>query len=262
LAAYPLADALIAAGASRPAVLRLAGLYRDHPARGGGGREAAVAHLRAQLRTSGSDWAACGGCHVLLGGVASGKSSLALGMAARLRAEGKRVLLLGLLPRHGGEIRRLQLDAARHGYDAAVMHRAEQLARNAGRLAGYDAVVVDTPDLATPAMAPAGELHALISQNDGYHRHLVVPLDADLRELGGLWEAGRLWNCDWTALTRLDRTRWRGKLLDLLGRLACPLSLFARGPWPDSEPVIASSRELAAWLLEDSATARAAAAGA
>ncbi len=259
---YPLAEALRRAGASREAVQRLASLYRDHPAAARGDPEAARTHLRAQLRTSKGAWETFGGGHLFLGGAGAGKSDLVLGTAARLRRASRRVLVLSLLPRHGGEIRRLQLEAARHGYDAAVMHDPGQLARHAGRFADYDAVLVDTPALEAPALAAAGDLQSHVAQNATLHRHLVVPLDADLLEQAALWEAARRWNCDWTALTRLDRTRRPGKLLDLLARVSFPVSLCARGAWPEREPELAGPGQLADWLLGQSRGELAAAAGA
>ncbi len=244
LAGYPLAGLLQRAGASRPAVERAAARFARQPAADAGDAEAAVAHLRGLLRASASDWRQLGGAHVFLGDAGCGRTDLVLGAAARLRAAGVRTLVLALMPRHGGEIRRLQVEAAEHGYDAAVMHRPEQLLRNAARLDAYGAVLVDTPALFSAPLRDAGELQAFVAESTTLHRHLVVPADMDLREGGELWEAARAWNCDWTAVTRLDRTSRPGRLLDLAGRLPYPFSFVAAGAWPGTAPELARAEAL------------------
>lgn len=236
---YPLAAPLQRAGASRAAVLRLAAQFRALPAADRGDGAAALAHLRGLLRASPTEWRGFGGCHAFLGAAGAGKTDLVLGTAARVRAAGQSVLVLSLLPRHGGEIRRLQLEASEHGYDAAVMHRPEQLIENVEHLAGYGAVLLDTPSLFARSLAESGELQSFVAGQASFHRHLVLPLDGDPGEQGELWEAARLWNCDWTALTRVDLCRRPGKLLDLLGRVSSPFSLIAGGPWPGNEPALA-----------------------
>ncbi len=256
---YPLAAVLTRAGASRATVERLAASFRGLPSADKGDMGAAVAHLRRQLRTSASDWSAFGGCHLFLGGAGAGKTDLVLGTAARLRAAKIKTLVLSLLPRHGGEIRRLQLEASRHGYDAAVMHRPEQLVTNAERLGGYAAVLIDTPSLFARSLREAGDLQSFICGHGAFHRHLVVPADADLLEQGDLWEAARLWNCDWTAVSRLDRCMRPGKLLDLTARVPYPFSLVAAGPWPGSQPELARADGLLRRLLGAGGAAQAAA---
>jgi flagellar biosynthesis GTPase FlhF len=164
-----------------------------------------------------------------------------LGTAARLQAVRKKPLVLKLLPRHGGEIRRLQMEAAAQGYDAAIMQKQEQLPACLDHLATYDAVLIDTPSLFGEHFSAAGDLQLFLSQNESFHRHLVVPLDLDFQDASEVWEAGRIWNADWIALSRLDRTRRGGKILDLIERLPLPLSLCSAGPWPETRPHIASA---------------------
>jgi flagellar biosynthesis GTPase FlhF len=99
-----------------------------------------------------------------------------------------------------------------------------------------------------------------LSQNESFHRHLVVPLDSDLRDAGPLWEAARLWNCDWVAVSRLDRTRRHGKLLDLQYRAQLPFSVCAAGPWPERRPFLARPESLAGLLAGEQGRQLAAAA--
>ncbi|MHB8078757.1 MAG: hypothetical protein ACYDIE_05840 [Candidatus Krumholzibacteriia bacterium] len=258
---YPLAPALLRAGASGDAVERTAAAFARLPEAKRHGRDAAIRHLGTLLRTSASDWPQLGGVHVFLGEAGGGRSDLVLGVAARLAAVGRRPLVLSLLPRHGGEIRRLQLEAAAHGYDAAVMHRPDQFARHADRFGAYDAVLVDTPALLSSPLAKLGELQAFVVGNGSFHRHLVLAADADLREQDDLCQAAREWSCDWTAVTRLDRTRRPGKLLDICTRLPWPVSFTAAAPWPGPGPELARPDLLVRRLLGDGAGLAAAAAG-
>jgi flagellar biosynthesis GTPase FlhF len=259
---YPLARELLESGASPEAVRRLALSYRSALAGKAPSRADAVQHLRRHVAPASGGWRSFGGCHVFLGDSGAGKTDLVLGTAARLHAAGRQTLVLSLLPRHGGEVRRLQLEAAEQGYDAAIIRRPQQLVTCADRISRYDVVLVDTPCLFGPELAGAGDLQRHLSQNESFHRHCVVPLDLDLREGGGLWEAARRWNCDWLSLTRLDRCRRPGKILDLLGRVALPLSLCGRGPWPRAAAEIAAGRTLTELLVGASPPVAVAAAGA
>jgi hypothetical protein len=257
---YPLARTLLRAGASVHAVERTAAAFARLPEAKRRGRDAAAQHLGSLLRASASEWPQLGGVHVFLGEAGCGRSDLVLGVAARLAAAGQRPLVLSLLPRHGGEIRRLQLEAAAHGYDAAVMHRPDQFARHADQFAAYGAVLVDTPALFAAPLQALGELQAFVVGNASFHRHLVVAADADLRERTDLWQAARDWNCDWSAVTRLDRTRLPGKLLDVCIRLPWPVSFTAAAPWPGPGPELARADQLVRRLLGDAEGLAAAAA--
>jgi flagellar biosynthesis GTPase FlhF len=257
---YPLARTLLQAGASTAAVERTAASFARLPEAKRRGRDAAVRHLGSRLRASSSEWPQLGGVHVFLGEAGCGRSDLVLGVAARLAVAGQRPLVLSLLPRHGGEIRRLQLEAAAHGYDAAVMHRPDQFARHVDQFGAYGAVLVDTPALLAAPLLAVGELQAFVVGNASFHRHLVLAADADLRERADLWQTARDWSCDWTAVTRLDRTRLPGKLLDICTLLPWPISFTAASPWPGSGPEMARSDLLVRRLLGDTEGLAAAAA--
>jgi flagellar biosynthesis GTPase FlhF len=246
---YPLTACLIGAGASRSAVNRFATGFEVDPAFAEKSFPAAVRHLTDLVRTGGDDWREFAGCHVFLGDSGAGKSDLVLGTAASLKAKGKNPLVLALLPRHGGEVRRLQLEAAEHSYDAAIIQNKSQISQCLDNLDSYDVVLIDTPSLFGRDFAEAIDLQQVVSQNESFHRHLVVPLPADLREKGEVWQAARLWNCDWLALTHLDGSARPGKILDILGRVSLPFSLLSCGPWPESAPQIARSPALVQLIL-------------
>lgn len=240
---YPLADALAGAGAGADTIEKLAGLYAA-----AGEATGAAEHLKAQLRGSAGDWSDYAGCHLVLGEAGCGKTDLVMALAARLRGVGRKVLVLSMAPRHEGEVRRLQHEASRHGYDAAVMKEASQLERSLEYFDNYDAVLVDTPALGSETMADP-RLRGFVAGNELIHRHLALPLDRDPADMGASLEALRDWNCDWAAVTRLDMTARPGKLADLACGLPTPLSLLLSGGWPDGELKIAAADEMAGLIL-------------
>ncbi len=246
-AEYPLADVLATAGASASTIAQLADRFAGLPA---AARQDAEAHLRGTLRVSGGAWDGVRGAHVFLGAAGCGRTDLALGVAARLRRAGARPLFLQLLPRHEGEIARVRVESARHGFDAAVVHGAEQLAGHVERFGRHGAVLIDTPAVFSAALAAAGDLQRFVAESAALRRHLVVPADADLEEQADLWRAARTWRCDGTAVTRLDRARKPGKLLDLASRVALPFSFVTCGAWPQAAPELARAEALAAWILD------------
>jgi flagellar biosynthesis GTPase FlhF len=228
--ASPVAEALVAAGADAEVVIRLLDRFTAETGQDPGDRTAVLTYLTQCLPASGGRWEDFGGCHVFLGPGGAGKTEIVLEAASRLQQLGRQVLVLALLPRHGGEVRRLQLEAARLGYDAAILQKPEQLAASEEHLSRYEAVLVDTPAWDVAPFAAASGMREHIVRNSSYHRHLVCPLDRDLRDGRRLVAGSREWNCDWTALTRLDQVGRPGKLLDLLEQLPLPVSLLNRGP--------------------------------
>ncbi len=257
VAAYPLAGPLRATGAGEQTVARLARLYAAESA----GREP-THHLRSLLRASGGSWEDIAGSHLFLGQTGVGKTELVLGAAARLRDAGRRVLVLLLMPRHDGDVRRLQHEAATHGYDAAVIRESGQLERSRAYFDGYDAVLIDTPALDATPMRDDPELRAQLAGLEAMHRHLVVAMDVEEPVLAAAATARRDWECDWVALTRLDRTRRPGRLADLLAAVAVPVSLAAGGRWPEAAPSLPTAEDLlkhvlAVGLAPASAVARA-----
>jgi len=241
---YPLAAVLCTAGASHSAVRQLADSFHSSAVHGEQNLASALAHLRSHLRTVDGSWTSISGCHLFLGDSGAGKTDLVLSVAARLRAMDREPLVLSVLPQHGGEIRRLQLQAAEHSYDAALIQQGEQLVRLLKEPPAYDAVLIDTPGILSRTLVESGELQEFLSQNEMFHRHFVLPLDLDFQDAADLWELARFWNCDWLALSRMDRSRRLAKILDFLTRLPLPLSFTTSGSWPESEPQIARADTL------------------
>lgn len=252
---YPLGKRLLAAGASLPAARHLRRLYLAE--RGVDRAVTAEDHLRGLMRTSGGDWTSLAGCHLFLGAPGSGRTDLVLAAAARLKALGRRLLVLSFAPRHRGEVKRLQEEAAARGYDAAILKDAAQLTGGLDYFAQYDVVLIDTPALDGPVMSDP-ELHDLLSNQEDVHRHMMLPLDTDTMERERVWREARDWNCDWLALSRVDRTSCPGKLVDVLLAAPMALSLLAGGPWPGPAPEIAVPDALLSRILSGTPAARAA----
>jgi len=256
----PVAEALVTAGADPGVVVRLTERCQAETGAVLSDRTALLNYLGRSLPTGRGGWKELGGTHVFLGNPGCGRSEMVLGAAAKLSHEGRQVLVLSLLPRHSGEVRRLQAEAAKHGFDAAVIQKSKQMAKAVEYLDRYDVVLMDAPAFNSPKLRLDDSLHRAITTNPAFHRHLVFPLDRDLRDSGTMLEQARAWNCDWLALSRVDQTNRRGKILDLIDQCPLPVSLMGDTEWPEGEPQVADPGNLTELIL-GSARSRAQARG-
>ncbi len=222
LSNYPLTSGLLRAGTSKPAVLHLARLWQATEV--DGTRTEPRLHLRQQIKTNRGDWLNFGGCHVLLGESGSGKTTLCLGVASQLAAKGQKVLVLMAGARHKGDIRFLQEEARVLGIDAAILKQGQELTRAEEYFNAYDAVLIDTPAIGHSERNDSS-LHHALADNTRFHRHLVVPVDADAGADARLWKHARDWNCDWVALSRRDLAARPGRALEIAMASPCSLSL-------------------------------------
>ena len=252
--ANAVSESLVAAGADPGVVVRLGERCQAETGADPRDRTAMLNYLTRNLPAGTGGWSGFSGAHVFLGPAGAGRTEMALAAAARLTADGRQVLVLSLMPRHGGEIRRLQAAAAKHGYDAAVIQKPRQFAAATEHLSQYDVVLLDAPAFGGTSNPANDVLRREIVRNPSIHRHLVFPLDRDLRDCRMILDEARAWNCDWLALSRVDQTSLHGKILDLLDRLPLPISLVGDTSWPDGEPRVADSGLLTDLIL---ATARA-----
>jgi flagellar biosynthesis GTPase FlhF len=246
----PVAEALITAGADPGVVGRLCERFQAETGAAPGDEQAMLVYLARNLPVGSGDWQDLAGMHVFLGPSGCGRTEMILKVAGQLVARGAQVLVLSLLPRHAGEVGRLQAAAARIGCDAAVIEKSRQLGAAAAHLHDYQVVLLDAPAFGSGDGADDGLRRSLI-QDPAYHRHLVYPLDRDPRDSSAIITAARTWNCDWLALSRVDQTVLPGKLLDLLDRLPLPVSLIGDADWPDGNPQLASRTRLAELVCGD-----------
>lgn len=240
------AAALVEAGADPGVVVRLCQRCQAETGAAPRDEQALLKYLGRNLPTVHGGWQDLAGLHIFVGPPGAGRSELILKIAARLGELQRRVLVLSLLPRHAGEIRRLQTAAANFGFDAAVLQKPSQLHAAADHLRDYEVVLLDAPAFGPESDPQALELrHSLIRQT-ACHRHLVFPLDRDLRDSQTIFSTARLWACDWLVLTRIDQTARRGKILDILDQLPLPISLVGD---PAEPPQLASSDLLIRLIL-------------
>lgn len=250
----PLAESLIAAGASAETVSNLLTRFSGQTGSAVTDRPAALDWLKNNLLASNCGWDGFFGCHAFLGESGAGRTSLILGAAAEQRSRGRKTLVLSLHPAHSGEIRRLQNAAANHGFDAAILRKDSQLERSESHFGKYEVVLLDLPALDHPSLAVGGQVHRWLARNSGFHRHLIVPADRDLQDSDALSRAAREWNCDWLAASRLDRTRLQGKLLNLAEIVPLPYSLTSESEAGAAKLQVADSGTLLDRILAAAAT--------
>lgn len=212
-------------GTSRETVSRLAHRYRAEKGQEPAGRDAFLSWLTGKLPAAECDWDGFYGSHAFLGLDRHARQELVFRTCAQFRELGREVLLLVAFPEHEGTIARLQAEASRHGYDAAVIRRPQQLQSCQEHFGDYDAVLFELPDLDDPVLAEFPEFQTWLVANTGFHRHMVVSLAADLPSAETGADLARTWNCDWLAVSRPRRFDREGKILDLLELISLPVSL-------------------------------------
>ncbi len=245
----PLAETLHHGGVSVAVLERLFTRLASEAGQTSHTRTEAITWLTENLRASNCDWDGFYGCHAFLGKSGAGRSQVVLQAAARLQGLGKHTLVLSIMPANSGEIRHLQSEAGKHGFDAAVIRKEGQLAASEAHLADYDVVLVDMPALDHPLLAEGQELHSWLAGNPGFHRHLLISGDQDPSDLDTLARAAKSWNCDWIVVTRLDQTLKPGKILDFTDTIPLPISLAGFGPRASETLEIASSVRLIDLIL-------------
>lgn len=222
----PLARSLMESGASSETVDKYLTRFLSETGQNPDNRAAALAWFEVNLKASNCGWDGFYGCHAFMGPTACGGTEMTLAAAAKLQELGRRTLVLSVMPPHNGRIKQLQVEAARLGFDAAVIQKPQQLTRSEKHLDRYEVVLVDMPAIDHPQMDEGRILHGWLSQNTRFHRHMIVPAFYDPQDMGLLEEKARTWNCDWLGLGGLDVTRQPGKILEYIERIALPMSLL------------------------------------
>lgn len=222
----PLAESLVSGGASVENVQKLLTRFTSETGQASNNRVAALAWLGENLKASNCDWEGFYGCHAFMGPMGIGQTSLILTAAAHLQSLGRRTLVLNILPEDPGQIKQLQVEASRLGFDAAVIQKTSQLIRSEEHLSRYDVVLVDMPHLGHKEMAIGGSLHGWLSGNTTFHRHMLIPSTQDPRDMRTVAISTRGWNCDWLGITRMEQTGCPAKLLDFTDTIPLPISLI------------------------------------
>lgn len=237
----PLAHTLLESGAKASTVEKLITRFTSETGEDANNRVAGITWLTDNIRASNCQWDGFYGCHAFLGKSGCGRTKMVYATAAKLQELGRKTLVLAVMPDHTGEVRRLQSVASELGFDAAVIQDKSQLAKSESHLARYDAVLVDLPAFTHPAMASGGPLHNWLASNEGFHRHLVLPLDSDPEDLPELSQLAKDWHTDWVAISRMDLSRRKGKFLDFGEAIPTPFSLLGQDEKRGEPLVIAGS---------------------
>jgi flagellar biosynthesis GTPase FlhF len=223
----PLAEYLMENGASQGAVDRMLTRFESETGKPRNDRPGAIAWLMGYFGTGQADLGDWEGNHVFLGEHAEDRLGMALQLAGRLTEIGRRVLVVSVLPDPDRDETRLKNIAAAAGHDAAVVREVGQIQDMESCLADYDLVLVDLPAMTDHRLAEGSPIHGWLASNEKFHRHLLMPMDRDFKDLDDLRDAARSWNCDWVSLTRLEGTRRAAKLLDLMDRIPLPISFMS-----------------------------------
>ena len=241
----PLAESLLHGGAAAETIQKLLTRFTSETGQQANNRVAALAWLGENLKASNCAWDGFYGCHAFMGPMGIGQTDMILIAAAHLQKLGRRTLVLNVFPEDNGQVKQLQVEASRLGFDAAVIQKPGQLMRSEEHLSRYDVVLVDMPHLGHQEMKPGGALHGWLSGNTTFHRHILVPSTQDPRDMKTVTTAARGWNCDWLGFTRLEQTGCPAKLLDFTDNIPLPISLIQN----KSEVDIATSGQLLDFIL-------------
>ncbi len=221
----PLAESLLSGGASTETIQKLLTRFTSETGQEANNRVAALSWLGENLKASNCAWDGFYGCHAFMGPMGIGQTSMILSAAAQLQKLGRRTLVLNVLPEDSSQIKQLQVEASRLGFDAAVIQKPGQLMRSEDHLNRYDVVLVDMPHLGHPEMKTGGALHGWLSGNTTFHRHMLIPSTQDPRDMVATTQSARSWNCDWMGFTRMEQTGCPAKLLDFTDKIPLPISL-------------------------------------
>ncbi len=222
----PLAQSLLQGGASAETVQKLLTRFTSETGLASTDRVGALAWLGENIRASNCDWEGFYGCHAFMGPLGIGQTNLILEAAAHLQTLGRRTLVLNVLPEDNSQIKQLQVEASRLGFDAAVIQKPGQLTRSEEHLSRYDVVLVDMPHLGNQEMKVGGVLHGWLSSNTTFHRHMLLPSTQDPKDMKSVMSSSREWNCDWLGFTRMEETGCPAKLLDFIDNVPLPISLI------------------------------------
>jgi hypothetical protein len=222
----PLAEHLVAQGASAAVVDKLLTRFAAESGKPATDRPAAAAWLEEYLTVSLGGQPEVRGQHVFLGEYPGESLDSVLRVARDPSQTRGRVLLAAVLPDPERDLPRLKSAAAAAGHDAAVVRRVDQLAGLRDHLANYDQALVAVPDLVDVRMDEGGPVHQWLATQPDLQRHLLISLDRDFLDLDFASRFARSWNCDALALTRADRTNRAAKILDLVDRIPLPVSFL------------------------------------
>lgn len=216
---YPLSSILLRGGASRRTVEVLASSFEETvPPVEQSSIETASNHLSTYIHTvSTNRWDDISGIHFFFGPGGSGKTSIVIKLAGRLAKAGKEVVIVGYLPRHGGDIKRLEVAGDALGIEVAIAFGIEDLDKAIEAFSGK-VLLIDTPCCLSEKAILSDRFRHYLEALSLAHTHFVFDLNADIRAAQRFLELYKLLNCDYAVLTKLDISLKRAAFLDLVVR--------------------------------------------
>ena len=204
-------------------------------------------HLAACLPTV-RDWKppAMGHTIAFVGQSGVGKTSAAVGLAARFRSAGLAVALVAAGPgTHDsleGHARRLDIQLFRAQDGAA-------LTALCATLADRDLIVIDTEGRSHQHLEEIEELAALLGPVKPDEVHLVLPTATPVADLGDAQRRFRMVGVNRLTMTKLDETRFHGNLVNVPMRMGKPLGFLSDGTSVADSLRPADARRVAEMLL-------------
>jgi len=216
---YPLGEILLEKGASRRTVEVLASSFEENvPPAESGSIEAAANHLSTYIHAVNTNrWEDVSGVHFFFGAGGSGKTSVVIKLAGRLARTGKEVVIIGFLPRHGGDIKRLEVAGDALGVQVAVAFSLDDLRKAAEAFQGK-VLLVDTPCCLSEKTILSEHFRQYLETLSLAHKHYIFDLNMDVRVLERSLEVYRLLRCDYAILSKLDVSMRKAAFLDLVVR--------------------------------------------
>ena len=216
---YPIKRMLLSAGASKRTVDIIASSFEENvPPANRSSIDSAANHLTTYIHAVKTNrWEDISGVHFFFGSGGSGKTSVVIKLAGRLVKAGKNITIVGFLPRHGGDIKRLEIAGDALGVEVIVAFALDEL-RKCLELKGDRILLVDTPCCFSEKTITSEHFRRYLISQDTSHKHLVFDLNADIRRLERELEVFRYLGCDYAVLTKLDISFKSASFLDLAVR--------------------------------------------
>ena len=214
---YPISRILLSAGASKRTVDILSSSFEENvPPANRNSIDSSANHLSTYIHAVKTNrWEDISGVHFFFGSGGSGKTSVIIKLAGRLVKAGKKITIVGFLPRHGGDIKRLEIAGDALGVEVVVAFTLDEL-RKCIELIGDRILLIDTPCCFSEKTITSEHFRRYLLSQETFHKHFVFDLNADLRRLYRELEIFRYLGCDYAALTKLDISFKRASFLDLV----------------------------------------------
>ncbi|MBN2071853.1 MAG: hypothetical protein JW814_10390 [Candidatus Krumholzibacteriota bacterium] len=242
---YPIFDLLSGGGVSPRTVEMIADSFSRTGKKGRDPEGSAFEHLERHLRVAEErSCADMSGIHYFFGTGGSGKTSIIIKLAAKLVDLGKDVSIITLFPRHGGEVKRLEVVGKTLAIGTYPVHDLQGLRETLDSMDEETVVLVDTPCVATVSELRTERFASFISEFDFVNRHYVFDISKRASFLRQEVEVFDRLGCDFCVLTKLDLSLEKAAFIDLIATALRPFSFINESPDFDRGFDIATRKRL------------------